>query len=850
MTYQSGNSISYYILDISDAERKAAQLRSLYQGIRQDAASLSTPVIAQVNGSNTQAQVSALAKQTAVTATAQSATQLLIATTVELGAAAGKTTEQINNELAALSRDALAAGDLVAANELIDASLGIMAEQLTVVAVGHEKATISAEAQANAELRLAQTQARELKASGDSVAALQLLTNARNNATNASEQAIATANVQIAGLEKSATATGAFNAQLGSLLNPVLLVTAALGAGVAVVHQFSDALEFKANLDELIASNKLLLQGTRNTTVAFRDATEFADKYKLTQQETNEAISESIPVIRQSTSNMEDILSVFTRLTILKPGKTFNDASRAIGELQAGNVVSLERIFNILPDDANRMKKEIEGGADAVQVLSKYLNDVGVGTRALELRAQGLKGAYRDAANEAENLKKAEADLAASHGALTVTKTETGFIQALTADLSGTGDLAGANRVFLSVLLKTGDLTQALDEKAKFLTASMRDQAAAATSTSGAIYRSADADDRLASSANNAAIYVDKLTTAQYAQNKASLEDQRIGERSAGLFDNLNQLTSFKDKQHDAAKQQYDDNQQRLQDAKDLQNAELSYASATNNTARQRQILNDQLKAAKGNAVEELNIKSQLAQLDKQKESKPTKGLTGLDRTDIKLAGDYQDQLTEVNRRLKDGHLTQQQRNQLLLDQIDLQNKINDAVQKEKDLQIGIGLDQVHNQQKNIEEARELSGLHHAENDSRFSAAQQQAIRLREQEILLDQQKRSNDLTKEQAELEKTVKLSGKDVTQGATGLSQGVFPASQVPPIGSGLPTTPQGAIPVSFAQGTPLTINLTVNVDKDGIPTAIQTDPSVALNLMANAFSTLASSGRSATP
>lgn len=855
MSFNSGSAVSYYILDISDAERKAAQLRSLYQGIRQDAASLATPVIAPISTGNTQAQVAVLGQQATATASVATQTQLLIASTVELGVTAGLTTEQINAELAALSRDALAAGDVVAANELIDASLGIMAEQLTVVAVAHEKATLSVEAQANAELQLARTQAQTLKTSGDSVGALQLLTTARNNATNASQQAIATTNTQIASLEKSATATGAFEGALNTLANPMVLFTAAAATAASVVNSFSEALKFKGDLDETTNSIRVLLAQTRDTGTVFADAQKFADKYKLTQEETTTAISESIPIFRKSTESTEEILSALERLALTKPGKTFQDASRALSELQSGNAVSINRIFDIPLVKANEMKKEIEGGADAVTVLNSYLIDTGVTTSALEVRTQGLKGAYRDAAIEAERLKLAQAKFGEGPGKAVI-NLETGTITNTTTVVEHLGSLMrgdfkdSANAAdqgiqgFADSLKNSNPLANALGQFIEVLSGSQKHVAQASDQATIGVLRSADADDRLGRSANVASVYVDKLTHAQYQQNQQALDDQRVGERSGGLFDTVDQLNTFSDRQQQAAQDKRDQDAKAAQDAHDLTEAEISYAQSTNDIATARKLLNQELVAAKGNTTEEFNIKSRIAQLDKDG-VKPSKGLSGLDRTDIKLAGDYQDQLAEVNRRLASGHLTQQQRNQLLLDQIDLQNKINDAIQKEKDLQIGIGLDQVHNQQKLIEEETELSGLRRAEKDSRFSAVQQQAIRLREQEILLDQQKRANDLTKEQADLVKTVNQSGVGAAPASTGSPQGVLPASQVPPIGSGLPVASQGAIPVTFSQGGAITVNLTVNVDKNGIPTAVQTDPSVALNLISKSLGIQVASG-----
>ncbi len=279
---------------------------------------------------------------------------------------------------------------------------------------------------------------------------------------------------------------------------------------------------------------------------------------------------------------------------------------------------------------------------------------------------------------------------------------------------------------------------------------------------------------------------------------------------------------------------------------KSLLDAQISYAEATKDTVTARRLLNEELKNAAGDTQAELAIKTRIANLDKQKTGTAGgKGLTGLDRSEIKLAGDLQQQLDEVNRRLESGHLTQLQRNQLLIDQAKLQEQINSAVQKEADLQNTIALDQVHNAQKTNEENAELIGLRRAENDSRFSAAQQIAIRLREQEILLEQQKRSNDITKEGAELQQTLTKTGvgaSSVPPGATIAPPGV---SQVPPIGSGLPVTASGVPQVALTNESKPVINLTINIDKDGRAVVTPADTGVTLRLIGNAFGAQVASG-----
>jgi hypothetical protein len=852
MTYQSGSAIAYYILDISDAERKAAQLRSIYQGIRQDAASLSTPVTANTgSGSASAAQAKGLQDAAKAATVYSSATQQLIATTIELGAAQGLTNDQINAQLAAMSRAALAAGDYAAANELIDASLGKEAEILPINTKEHEAAAKAIEKHANEDLRLAQQQARTLIAQRDNVGALQLLTNARNNASGASAQAIASAETQIATIERTTTATGALGTGLTSLLSPVLLLTAAVGGSIAVVKSFGDALDFEGQLNEEARAFGGILGDFQKGSAIIDEATTSGKEYGLTQKEITDAFKTLAPIIRESTSSTNDQVGALERLSVINPRTPVEELKKAVEGIQSGNFRALAHDIGLSPPEVAKLKEEVKGGTDVFIALNHVLDDHGITLNVARDRMTGYEGAARRAAQASEDLQKAQANLAQNTTGFI--DLETQFTVGLTRLFGGAGGLteglrqldaqAAGNRAgqeaYNQAIAAGKDKTDANAIATRAAAVAASNYAYAGTTSTQVLQREADADDRYTASTYKAVTATDALTHAQYEQNKQSVQDQRAGERSGGLFDTLDETTSFYNKQHVASAQA-------AQDAKDLQGAELNYAKATNNTVTERKILVDQLKAANGDHAAELNIKAQIYELDHRKEKTATsKGLSGLDRSEIKLAGDLQSQLDEVNHRLEATNLTQLQRNQLLIDQKKLQEQVNDAIFKEKDLNDSIALDTIHNAQKNLAEQRELAGLQRAEKDNRFSATQQLAIHLREQEILADEQKRSNDIVKEQYELQKTIKNTGVGALPvGLTG-PQGGLGASQVPPIGSALPVGAQGAIPqVPLANGKQ-PINITINIDKEGKATVAPFDAGVTLKLIGNAFGAAVAAG-----
>lgn len=229
---------------------------------------------------------------------------------------------------------------------------------------------------------------------------------------------------------------------LTGLIGPAALATAALTAVHAVVTTAEEGFRLRAALDQEQGAIAIQLRGLRDSGATFQAASAFAERYRFTQEQITQATADSLPVLRRSHSSISDVLGVFSRLTILKPDKTFNDAARALSELQGGQVESLHKVFNVTSDDANRMKHEIEGGADAVQVLSQYLTNAGVGMDALENRTKGATGKMHELEQASEGLKLALGDdatgpgLAILNARIAVTRDATRLLR---------GDMTGAN---------------------------------------------------------------------------------------------------------------------------------------------------------------------------------------------------------------------------------------------------------------------------------------------------------------------------------------------------------------------------------------------------------------------
>lgn len=306
-------------------------------------------------------------------------------------------------------------------------------------------------------LSLQQAQARLEAQQGNLVGAAQRLRSALAQVDSTTVQSIGAQRQLLAVETQLATGTSrlgnvfaeagsAAKANLLGMVGPAALATAGIGAAVGVVQSFADAFKFKAELDATTASINAQLKGVRDTSQVYAQASAFATKFKLTQEETTNAISASIGVMRNSKASVEDILSVLARLQVLSPEQSLEEAAVAIKALASGDTTSLVTRFEVGRDVASQMKQEIAGGADAVAVLNTFLNNTGIGMDALAAKTTGAAGALRDVAIAQEQLALAQAEFAQGPG-IKALEIQTTLTTGLTRLLGGGGGIAEGLRI-------------------------------------------------------------------------------------------------------------------------------------------------------------------------------------------------------------------------------------------------------------------------------------------------------------------------------------------------------------------------------------------------------------------
>lgn len=293
---------------------------------------------------------------------------------------------------------------------------------------------------ANAAITEAQALARAAQAAGDDARAHTILVGALGNASAASDRSVASLTTSINRLQSGSTVARQFGdamkSSLLSIVGPAALVSGGLLALRSALDQTVQAFKLKAELDATTASINAQLKGVRDTSQVYREAAAFGREFKLTQQETTQAIAASIGVMRSSKAPIEDILGVLARMQVLSPEQSLQEAAIALKALASGDTTSLVTRFEVGRDVATQMKNEIQGGADAVQVMSKFLGDTGIGMDALKARAEGASGALKDAAVQAEKFQLALAGKAGGPGEEFLAL-KTNLLKEFTAILSG-----------------------------------------------------------------------------------------------------------------------------------------------------------------------------------------------------------------------------------------------------------------------------------------------------------------------------------------------------------------------------------------------------------------------------
>lgn len=439
------------------------------------------------------------------------------------GGAAGKASADAVKQAQAYAKVATAAGQVAAAEakKAVATSSSAAADSRAAAAASNKAAADS----------------RAVTAATNSATADIRKATATSNAAAAQDRAAISA-LRLAQAQTKAASGGNYFKQVGDgvassimgMVGPVAVASAAFGAAAATVQSFADAFKFKAALDATTLSVNAQLKGVRESGQVWAQASTFAQKFKLTQQETTQAVAASIGVMRSSKASVEDILGVLARMQVLSPEQSLEEAAIALKALASGDTTSLVTRFEVGRDVANQMKQEIQGGADAVQVMSKFLGDTGIGMDVLAAKTEGASGKMKDLAIAQENLKLAQADFAQGPG-MVVLEGQIRVVTGATRLLSGDFDAMGQS-IHNAIVGSSDDIaTLNADMDALQGTQSQAGVTAATAAEAQNAYTRAILEggtEAEATAAREAVLSAAMMATAQATQVSTDIEQQRI----------------------------------------------------------------------------------------------------------------------------------------------------------------------------------------------------------------------------------------------------------------------------------------------------------------------------------
>lgn len=211
---------------------------------------------------------------------------------------------------------------------------------------------------------------------------------------------------------------------LGRIKTGAVEVAAGFGLATGATEVFTRALEglrdgfqIEADIAQSRRALGVFLQDMERGNEVVDEAILFGRQYGFTQEEIGKNIGSAGRLLRRSTADIEQVISVLLRLQSLSPEQGIEGAVIALNELTGGGpdaVTSLVRRFELPRQAAIKLRDEVRNGADAFVALDEVLNDLGANEELLSKRLEGPAGSINAFRIAIEDLKLAAVDLARS----------------------------------------------------------------------------------------------------------------------------------------------------------------------------------------------------------------------------------------------------------------------------------------------------------------------------------------------------------------------------------------------------------------------------------------------------
>lgn len=593
-------------------------------------------------------------------------------------------------------------------------------------------------------ISLAQSYATLQRAQGNTAGAASTLRTTLTSLSAAPARSVLQLNTQIANLENATTRSAGGVRGLGTAFSGLSQAAGAFGVGLGLqqiisfgIESSKSALALRETQNSLRATAGSQERYTQILTIARRQQ----ELYGGTLKENIEGLSGLSITARQSGADLERLIDISQRLNVLSPEQGLQGARIALAEAFSGNITSLNRRFEIPRAALEDLKDESLSASERLAALDKYLSGVGITSEAVAGKVDQSALAFRRLGAEAEEARNraggALADFlaptadAVATGLDRITRGVDGLREALNAiDAEEAGRVAGAQAYNDAIAQgATAEEARAAGQaRATQVTQEYFTWTVNATSATrdhgGAVLQYADAQSAAMNPEERRIVQLgllrDATLGAAAAQRELAAALGAVGTSAApragleragggGASSALGGIGLGKGPDIGSARDALQPTIRRNDAIRDSENA-LALARAKNSKERIA-ILQREL-GQTNDVVEKNRI---LAQIEQERQSgartkadPQAKGLGALDKDTIALAGDERAQLAEVNRQLAEGNLTTHQRNQLLIKQRDLEEKIADQVERQRDAQLDVTAAIIRDRQQRRDEDKRL----------------------------------------------------------------------------------------------------------------------------------------------
>jgi len=247
-------------------------------------------------------------------------------------------------------------------------------------------------------------------------------------------------------LDQARIATNRFERGIVSIQKLLSMLTVSMGAGQLVQFALS-AVTVANEIETVQASVRALAADQATYNEIIRVAVEQQRIYGGSLAQNVSQIGALANTAKQAGVDIAELVEIAQRLLVVDPTARFEDAVIALREALSGDITSLAERFEVPRKALQELTDNALSGAEKLNILDKFLNDIGVTSEVVNARIETNAQSFR-------NLQAASEQLTITLGSL--------LQNALAPVADGLTFVANSSNLALRSLFQRGEVTQQL----------------------------------------------------------------------------------------------------------------------------------------------------------------------------------------------------------------------------------------------------------------------------------------------------------------------------------------------------------------------------------------------------